>query len=140
MNRLTSSFYQIRLHMQWLNVMISSSSWLENFFKVVLGFLLKCCSAGRKKPLKHILFLPLDLRNLQSNDSEQQTNWKATRLSWLAFYCHKFDPPWNIIFKNWKDNKLNSALSYCGATPTLLSFFTTVSIYIMPEENFVYRT
>lgn len=138
-NGFPCSFHQTCLHMQWLNVMTRCSSYLENFFKLVLGFLLKFWGAERKKPLKHILFLPLDLRSLQSNDSEQKTNWKAAGLSWLPSYHHKFDLPWNIIFRDWKDNRLNSALSYSGATPTLLSFFTIVRTYFISEENFVYR-
>lgn len=109
------------------------------FFKLILKFLLKYWGAERKKPLKHILFFPLDLRSLQSNDSEQETNGKAARLSWLPFYCHKFDPAWNIIFKDWTDRKLNSALSYHGTTPTLLSFFTISRTSFMPEKNLVYR-
>lgn len=124
--------------MPCLKVKISCFSQLENFFKLVLDFLLKCQGAERKKPLKHILFFPLDLSSLQSDDSEQQTNGKAARLPWLPFYCHKFDPPWNIIFKDWKDSKLNSALSYHGTTLTLLSLFTLMKTYFMPEGNLVY--
>lgn len=92
------------------------SSFLERFFKFILGFPLKCWDSERKKLLKHILFLLLDLRSPQSDNSERQTNWKVDRLSWLPIYHHKYDPPWNIIFKDWKDNKLNSSLSYCAVT------------------------
>lgn len=137
------SLYNIKINTYSSNMHMHSvvkcndepSSFLERFFKFILGFLLKDWDAERKKCLKH-LFLPLDLRIPRSDDSGHQTNWKAVRLSWLPICCRKYDPPWTIIFKDWKDNKLNSTLSYCGATPASPGFFMKVRTHFIPEEIF----